>query len=395
MFHRRPTGLDTLVSEAGNSLAKLNALDGLSRSLLVGVVPLLALQALGSKEAVTYAYLIGSIMTLMITLNFASLERWLKRRWVLTLGGVLLVFATPVLYFGDGIEFAIGVGLRSAAASLFSVCLSLYIMDYIGKKDLTRVESRRMVFNGAAWLIGPSLGIWLWDNAAPWSPFLLAAISACMMLAYFWRLRLGPNIIVVKAKNPSINPLRVIPRYFKQPAMRIAYLITLSRAVFWVSLFVYGPIYTVEAGFPAWVAGGLLSFASGLLFLSPLVRQLSDRFGTRPIIMCGQFISGTCAVILFSIGDPAPIGLVFWILAAIGGVMLDVLGNIPFMRMVKPRERTEMTMIFSTWRESSELLTPLAAAIILMMGPFEYFFLFMGALLLLAAFASSYLPKRL
>ena len=35
MFHRRPTGLDTLVSEAGKSLAKVNALDGLSRSLLV------------------------------------------------------------------------------------------------------------------------------------------------------------------------------------------------------------------------------------------------------------------------------------------------------------------------------------------------------------------------
>ena len=75
--------------------------------------------------------------------------------------------------------------------------------------------------------------------------------------------------------------------------------------------------------------------------------------------------------------------------------MLDVLGNIPFMRMVKPRERTEMTMIFSTWREGSELLTPLAAAIILLMAPFEYYYLFLGALLLLAAFASSYLPKRL
>jgi MFS family permease len=395
MFHRRPTGLDTLVSEAGNSLAKLNALDGVSRSMLVGVVPLLALQALGSKEAVTNAYLIGSVMTLMITLNFASLERWLKRRWVLTLGGVFLIIATGVLYFGNGFEFAIGIGLRSAAASLFSVCLSLYIMDYIGKKDLIRVESRRMVYNGAAWLVGPSLGIWLWNNSAPWMPFLLAAVSACLMLAYFWKLRLGPNIIVTRAKNPSVNPLKVIPRYFEQPAMRIAYLITLSRAVFWVSLFIYGPIYAVEAGYPAWVAGGLLSFASGLLFLSPLVRKLSDRFGTRTIIMCGQLISGTCAVILFNIGEPAPVGLVVWIFAAIGGVMLDVLGNIPFMRMVKPRERTEMTMIFSTWREGSELLTPLAAAIILLMGPFEYYYLFLGALLLLAAFASSYLPKRL
>ena len=395
MFHRRPTGLDTLVSEAGNSLAKLNALDGLARSMLVGVVPLLALQALGTKEAVTNAYLIGSLMTLLITLNFASLEKWLKRRWVLTLGGSFLILATAVLYFGSGFEFAIGIGLRSAAASLFSVCLSLYIMDYIGKKDLTRVESRRMVFNGGAWLIGPTLGIWLWNNNEPWMPFLLAAIFAVGMLFYFWRLRLGPNPVVIKAKQSSVNPLKVIPRYFQQPALRIAYFITLSRSIFWVTLFVYGPIYTVEAGLPTWVAGGLLSFSSGLLFLSPAIRKLADIIGTRSVIIIGQIISGISVITLFLLGSPQPIGLIFWISAALGGVMLDVLGNIPFMRMVKPRERTEMTMIFSTWREGSELLTPLIAAIILMFAPFEVLYLFLGGLLISAAFSSSYLPRRL
>jgi ACDE family multidrug resistance protein len=395
MFHRRPIGLNTLVSEAGNSLARLNALDGFSRALLVGIVPLLALQALGSKEAVTNAYLLGSIMTLMITLNFASLERLLKRRWVLTLGGCFLIIATAVLYFGNGFEFALGIGLRSAAASLFSVCLSLYIMDYIGKKDFTRIESRKMVFNGVAWLIGPSLGIWLWNNSAPWSPFLMAAVSAVIMLIYFWRLRLGPNIIVTRAKNPSVNPLKLIPRYFQQPALRIAYLITLSRAVFWVSLFVYGPIYTVEAGFPPWVAGGLLSFTSGLLFFSPLVKRLSDRFGAKPIIICGQIITGCALAGLYFIGEPQALGIVFWIIAAVGGVMLDVLGNIPFMRMVKPRERTEMTMIFSTWREGSELVAPLTAALILLVAPFEVYYLILGILLMVAAYASSHLPNRL
>ena len=59
MFHKRPPGLNTLVSEAGNSLAKLNALEGVSRSVLVGVVPLLALEALGSKQAVTLALSAG------------------------------------------------------------------------------------------------------------------------------------------------------------------------------------------------------------------------------------------------------------------------------------------------------------------------------------------------
>ncbi len=395
MFHRRPHGLNTLIGEAGTSLAKLNALDGFSRSVLVGVVPLLALEVLGSKQAVILTYLLGSVMTLMITLNFATLERLLQRRWVLTLSGSFLIVAAFILYLGNGLAFAIGIGLRSAAASLFSVCLSLYIMDYIGKKALTRIESRRMVYNGAAWLIGPSLGIWLWNNSEPWTPFLTAALGTCAMLALFWHLRLGPNKIVCKANRLSVNPLKVIPRYFKQPALRIAYLITLSRSMFWVSLFVYGPIYVVEAGLPNWVAGGLLSFASGLLFFSPLCRNLADKFGCRAIIIAGQLIAGLNLSILFLIGEAQPIGLVFWIAAAVGAVMLDVLGNIPFMRLVKARERTEMTMIFSTWREGSELITPLVAAVILMVAPFHVFYLFLGGLLVVAAFVSTYLPRRL
>ena len=49
--------------------------------------------------------------------------------------------------------------MRAAAASLFSVCRSLYIMDYIGKRELAHSELRRMLFNGLAWLVGPLLGL--------------------------------------------------------------------------------------------------------------------------------------------------------------------------------------------------------------------------------------------
>ena len=395
MFHRRPAGLVTLVNSAGASLAKLNALDGLSRSMLVGLVPLLALDALGSKQAVANAYLLASLMTLAITLNFATIERFLGRRWVVTLAGGFLIGAAFILYIGTGLEIAFGIAMRSAAASLFSVCLSLYIMEYIGKKELTRTESRRMVFSGAAWLIGPSLGIWLWNYSEHWTPFFAAAIAAFAMLGFFWKLRLGDNQIIRKAKRPSMNPLKIIPRYFSQAPLRIAYAITLSRSIFWVSIFVYGPIYVVEANLPTWIAGGLLSFVSGLLFLSPLIRRLSEHFGTKMIIISGFVVSGLSLFGLFFLGDPQPLGLLFWSLAALGCVMLDVLGNIPFMRMVKSRERIEMTMIFSTWREGSELLTPLLVSGVLLVLPFEYYYLLLGLILISVAGYSSFLPKRL
>ena len=363
--------------------------------MLMGLIPLLALEALGSKEMVTRAYLAASILTLLITLNFAGLERLLQRRWVLSLGVGFSLTAILILAFGDGWIMSIAIGLQSAAASLFSVCLSLYIMDYIGKRELIFTESKRLLYTGIAWMIGPVLGLWLWEEIGHWAPFLVSACAICGMLAYFWYLRLGHSEVIQKAKRPSVNIFRIIPRYFAQSYLRIAYLITLSRAIFWMTVFIYGPIYVVESGLSNWVAGVFLSVVSSLLIVSPLIRRMASRYGTRLVIVCALWSTGLAMVILFLLGEPQPLGLVFWVLAALGGAIVDVLGNIPFMRMVKPRERTEMTMIFSTWREGSQLLTPLLVSMVLLVAPFETYYLLLAVILMIAGSVATYLPKRL
>ena len=395
MFDRRPAALLVVSGRAGESFARLNALEGIARSLLMGVIPLLALEVLGSKEMVTRAYLLASILTLTITLNFAALERLLQRRWVVTLGVACTMIAMTILLLGDGPIMALGIGLQQAAASLFSVCLSLYIMDYIGKRELIYTETRRMLYAGIVWMVGPTLGLWLWENAASWAPFALTVFASVGMLSYFWYLRLGHGKGIQKARSRSANVFKIIPRYFKQRPLRIAYWITMSRSMFWVTLFIYGPIYVIEARLPTWVAGGLLSLASGLLLISPLIRRFAGRVGTRLTIIYALVLIGSSMLMLYFIGEPKLIGLVFWVSAALGGVTLDVLGNIPFMRMVKPRERIEMTMIFSTWREGSQLLTPLLASLVLLFAPFEIFYVLLALFLFGAAIKASYLPRRL
>jgi len=381
--------------DAGKPLARLNAFECFSRALLVGVIPLLAFDALGSKQAVTLVYLLASLITLTLTLNFATLERWLKRRWVVTLAGGFSLVSATILLFGGGYELALAIGLQKAAGSLFAVCLSLYIMDYIEKTELIVTESRRIFYSGVAWIIGPTLGVWLWNEAGHWTPVVLTMLSSMAALAYFWYLRLGQNQVISKAKTASTNPLKLIPRYFSQPALRIAYVITLTRSVFWLTLFIYGPIYVVEAGLPNWMAGALISLTSALMLLSPLTRRLVGMHGTRIVIVVAQVICAGALVMLFLNGKPTPIGLVYWILASFGAAALDVVGNIPFMRMVRGRERTEMTMIFSTWREASNLLTPLLVSLVLLVAPIEVFYLLLALLLLAASFATSFLPRRL
>ena len=251
------------------------------------------------------------------------------------------------------------------------------------------------MYAGAAWLVGSIAGVWLYEQFAAGAVFTASALLAVAMVAFFWWLRLGPDPVLRRARSHTANPFRHVVRYLGQANLRIAYGITLSRSCYWVALFVYGPIYVVEAGLPAWVAGALLSGSSAMLLLSPLVQRLADHFGIRNMIIFGLALTGISAIALGALQGPRPVGIIFWLTGAVGGSVLDVLGNIPFMRMVRPRERTAMTTVFSTWREGSELLTPALVAAVLWIGPLWLFYVILGMMHLASAASASFLPKRL
>jgi ACDE family multidrug resistance protein len=392
----RPTSLVFLPAESGKGLVRLSGIEGLTRSLLVGTVPLIALDRLGSKSAVSQAFTVGAVLTLLITLNLGRLEERIARRWVMTFG-IVSLFTAALLFTIDRVPaFVIAIGLRSAAASTFSLVLTLYVLDYIGKAELTRVESNRMVYNGLGWLLGPSLGLWLANNVHTSAPFLLSASLSIVLLSYYWWLRLGRSEVISEPKSTAGNPIANIPRFFKQRYMRIAYLITFIRATFWVSLFVFAPIYVVEAGYDEWVAGAFLSGVAGILLAAPLVRVVADTAGTRRVITGGFGLIGMSLVMLAIVGEPQGVGMLFWTSAALGASAIDVVGNIPFMRMVKPRERVAMATVFSTWREMSALLSPLLAVIVLGLGlPFSIFFALLALLSFGAAAGSTKLPRRI
>ncbi|MEP1122747.1 MAG: MFS transporter [Ilumatobacter sp.] len=395
MRWRRPEGLQQLDPGAATQLARLTALEGFARSIIVGVVPLAALDALGSKAAVSYAFFGGAALTLLITLNIGRLERAVQRRWVMMIGAGLLVAAASMYAVVDGPLFAIAIGFHSTAASIFSVCLSLYIMDFIGKAELTTTESRRMLYNGAAWFVGPTIGGWLWSHSMGAVPFIVSIVTTTLMVAYFWRLRIHANPVLRGPTRSVTRPWHNIVRYFGQRYLRCAYAITTARAIFWATLFVYGPIYVIEASLPTWAAGVFLSAASATLFLSPLVSRVADRFGLRNTIVGAFVLMAASMVGLAVLREARPIGVAFWLLGALGGSTIDVLGNIPFMRLVKPRERGAMTTVFSTWREVSFLLAPLIAAAALALGEFWYLYATLAVVLAGGACATTFLPRRL
>jgi hypothetical protein len=76
-------------------------------------------------------------------------------------------------------------------------------------------------------------------------------------------------------------------------------------------------------------------------------------------------------------------------------VLLDICGGLPFLMAVKPSERTEMSAVYSSFRDVSGILTPGIAWLLLVVAPLSSIFAAAGVGLLAAWSIAGRLHPRL
>ena len=76
-------------------------------------------------------------------------------------------------------------------------------------------------------------------------------------------------------------------------------------------------------------------------------------------------------------------------------VALDVVGGLPFLMSVKPSERTEMSAVYSSFRDVSGIVTPGMAWLVLWVAPLPGIFVAAGVGLLSAWAVAGRLHPRL
>jgi MFS family permease len=190
-------------------------------------------------------------------------------------------------------------------------------------------------------------------------------------------------------------PWNNIRRYMEQPRLRLAWIIPFGRSTFWTTFFVYPPLYIVQQGGSETIVAVMLSAGQGLLFFAPLVGRLGARHGIRRVIIAAA--TGTGLISLAAgLLQPGPIEVAaIFVIAALGATALDALGNIPFLRAVRHYERSEMTSVFRTYIEASQLLPAAAYAAVLTVAPLPAVFVVLGGVLLVSAWYARYLPRAL
>lgn len=360
--------------------AVLAGIEAVVRGILVTVMPLSMYRAFPDSAQVSEIYFVIGVLSLASGLMVPALTRILPRRWMFTLGALLFIIGNTLAIL-DGWLVALGLLCNTIATVTVFICLNAYLLDYIAKFELVRAESLRMFYSALAWTIGPVAGVWIMEIWHP-APFLVSLVAAALLLTVFWVMRLGNGKVITAARGPTLNPLAFLGRFFTQPRLIAGWLFAVLKSCGWWVYVVYLPIFAVEAGLGDKVAGAMLSGSNALLFTTPFMLRWMQRRAVRAAVRLG-FLAGSICFIIATLVSPLPwLALVFLFVGSVFLILLDVSAGLPFLLAVKPMQRTEMSAVYSSFRDVSGIITPGVAWLVLLVAPLAGTFAAAGMLLL-------------
>lgn len=360
----------------------IGGIEAVIRGTTLSVFPLVMYRAWGSAALVSQIYFAIGLLSLLTALTVPSLTRYVPRRHVYAAAIVLYVVAALLgMVGGKWATLSLLCAVMAAATSF--VCFNAYVLDYVDKAEFSKLETLRLFYGAWGWVIGPALGVWLlslWHGA----PFVLVALASLLMLWLTSRMRLGDGKAIAVVRARSSHPWANLRRFFQQPRLVTGWLIPLMRSCGWWFYFVYVGIFAVENGLGEKVGGIASSVANMGLLLAPLMLRWMRKHSVRTAVRTGCWVSGICFV-LATLAAPLPwVTVALLVLGTCFLVLLDVCAGLPFMMAVKPSERTEMSSVYSSFRDASGIVSPGVAWLVLLVFPVSAVFAAAGAGLLAA-----------
>lgn len=363
---RHPIWLPAATQPGAWAFAVLYSVESLSRASLASIVPIQAYDLLKDGQKVSFLFFAvsaaGIVATLLVPLSFQRVPR----RFIYTAGALALVAGSVALATDTLTGQALGMFCRIFGASMLSIVLNLYIMEFIPKQQLVRSESLRLALSTFSWAVGPGLGVWLYVSFGHVAPYLWSGGWALILIAIFWFFRLSPNPAISPGPLKPVKPLGSIKRFLAQPRMRLAWLIAFGRSCYWTTFFIYAPILLVATGEGKLAGGLVVSAGNALLLFAIMWGRLGKRFGVRNVAVLAFGAAAAAGGLAGLAGETHPwLAAVFLLAGIMFAVALDAVGSTPFLRSARIYERPQMTAVYRTYLDISELLPPFIYAIIL------------------------------
>ena len=395
MHERRiPEWLRHAPAPSVRGFAVLAGTEAIARGILISVFPVVMYDTLGDTRIVSEVYFVIGTVSLLLGLLVPYLIRFIPRWWVYVFGALMFVVGAGVAIVGTTGTVIAGLALTTFAVVTTFVCFNAYVLDHIAKVELGRLETSRLLYSALGWTVGPALGTLLYVWWPP-APFLIAAIAGVAMMVIFLVMRLGNGKLITKSRRPLANPFAYFGRFFAQPRLLAGWVFAVMRSCGWWVYVVYLPIYAVQNGLSSQLGGVALSISNAALFSAPLMLRFMQRTSVKMAVRVGFLMSGLLFLLAGVPTGVPQIAIGLLMTGSIFLILLDVCAGLPFLLAVKPSERTEMSAIYSSYRDISGIITPGAAWLVLLFSPLSGVFVAGGAGLVGAWLLASKLHPRL
>lgn len=372
------------------ALSALYLLAVFSRASVMTVQPLDLRAAYGSDSLISMLYFAASFGSIMVSLSMPRVLHRLGTRKVMVFGIGLQVLGLILLSHGKTWSMLPGLLFQVAAVAIIEVQLSLLLMAKVPRRALQRFEVFRLFFCGAAWTFGPLLGAWLagFDTGFP---YLAGAAFALALLAAFLATPRPP------ARNDAPPPpvLKNVPRFFRQPRLTLGWLLAFGRSSWWVMTFVYGPLFLSDLGYSKQEVSNIMAVGLASVFVLPAWGWLGHRLKMRRILILAYSLTSAATLLLALVHTPAWLGATILVAACYIAISIDSAGNVPYLRAVKPSQRRDMTPVFLTYRDASQMIPPGIFALVLLAFPLPAIYFVMAGGTAALAFMARLLPKKL
>lgn len=362
--------------------------------MLLSVIPLQAYRMMGNAQdtsTLLFAVGIGGILA-ALTLPMIIKRIGLFPSYLLSC--VVMLLSAALMMVEQVWVFSAGLFCHAFAIAAAEVTLSLYVMGRVPRAQMTSFEPLRVFANVSALTIGPFLGVYLESQVLHQLPFIGSMLLMIATVICFRAMGLQ-DTVVPASKSESINPLKYLSTYIGQPRLRLAYGLVLARSCWWTMFIIYVPIYATQSGLGELTGAALVSIGTAWTLSVPFWGWVARQYGVRRLMFFGYAVSSGLTFLVYLVIDVPAIASVLLVVCALGATMLDGVGNVLFFRAVRASQRSEMTAVFVTYRDTGQLLTPGLYAVLLSYFALPVVFSTAALWMAVAAGFCRYIPKRL
>jgi len=333
------------------------------------------------ESAVGLVYTAIAALSLLASLNFFRLVRWLGHR-TLTLLLLSLTILFSFLLAGDlTAPFAIVfVVLYSVAEFLLLIAFDLYVEKLSTDTTTGNIRGLYLTMYNLAFISGPIItGTLIGENNYSLMFGTASAVLIPTFCIYYFSLG---TLKEIKPKEAHI--LDAVHILTRREDIRRIFISYCTLEFFYTWMTIYTPLYLHQyLGF-AWSEIGIIftiMLLPFVLFQLPL-GVLADRYwGEQEILMSGFIISAVATIGLFFVTSPSiAVWAALLFLTRTGASAIEIMNDTYFFKKIGPRD-AEVIALFRNARQLNYIVAPLLAGMIIVFLPINTLFIFLGIIL--------------